>query len=77
MDFQIWKQRKVKYVCIRCLNSMMIREDVSTLSEIDYFLVLNTDTMVWDKGKYVGTPPLTRYGHTTTSIGPHLLIFGN
>jgi len=52
------------------------KEDNPNVSEIDYFMVLNTDTMTWEKGKYVGTPPLTRYGHTTTSIGPHLLIFG-
>lgn len=43
---------------------------------IDYFLVLNTETMSWESGKYLGTPPLSRYGHTTTSIGPHMLIFG-
>jgi len=39
-------------------------------------MVLNTDAMTWEHGKYVGTPPLNRYGHTCTSIGPHLLIFG-
>jgi len=27
-------------------------------------------------GKFEGTPPLNRYGHTATSIGPHVLIFG-
>lgn len=45
-------------------------------SKTEYFMVLNTDSMTWEHGKYVGTPPLNRYGHTTTSIGPHLLIFG-
>ena len=45
-------------------------------SDIDYFLVLNTDNMSWEKGKSVGVPPLNRYGHTSTSIGPHILIFG-
>ena len=49
-------------------------------------MVLNTDTMSWENGKYYRTPPtsnyssfifpLDRYGHTTTAIGPHLLIFG-
>lgn len=24
----------------------------------------------------MGVPPLNRYGHTATSIGPHILIFG-
>jgi len=52
------------------------KDDNTNPPDIDYFMVLNTDTMTWEKGKYVGTPPLTRYGHTTTSIGPHLLIFG-
>lgn len=32
--------------------------------------------MSWKKGKYIGTPPTTRFGHTSTAIGPHLLIFG-
>ena len=32
--------------------------------------------MTWEKGKFEGTPPLNRYGHTSTSIGPHVLIFG-
>ena len=41
-------------------------------SDIDYFLVLNTDNMSWKKGRYIGIPPLNRYG----SIGPHILIFG-
>jgi Rab9 effector protein with kelch motifs len=33
--------------------------------------------MCWERGKYEGTPPLSRYGHTANSIGPHILIFGN
>eukprot|EP00828_Plagiopyla_frontata_P027573 TRINITY_DN3579_c0_g1_i4.p2 TRINITY_DN3579_c0_g1~~TRINITY_DN3579_c0_g1_i4.p2 ORF type:complete len:104 (-),score=16.21 TRINITY_DN3579_c0_g1_i4:5-316(-) len=44
--------------------------------EINYLTVLNTETMSWEKPKAIGTPPLNRYGHTTISIGPHLLIFG-
>lgn len=32
--------------------------------------------MSWKKGKYIGVPPTTRFGHTSTAIGPHLLIFG-
>lgn len=32
--------------------------------------------MIWETGKYIGTPPMNRYGHTTTSYGPHMLIFG-
>ncbi len=33
--------------------------------------------MTWEKGRYEGPPPLSRYGHTASSIGPHILIFGN
>jgi len=32
--------------------------------------------MSWKRGYYIGTPPTTRFGHTATAIGPHLLIFG-
>ena len=32
--------------------------------------------MIWEKGRFDGVPPLNRYGHTATSIGPHVLIFG-
>ncbi len=39
-------------------------------------MVLNTDTMSWERGKFSGLAPLSRYGHCSTSIGPHLLIFG-
>jgi hypothetical protein len=39
-------------------------------------VVLNTDTMSWERGKFSGLAPLSRYGHCSTSIGPHLLIFG-
>lgn len=42
----------------------------------EYFTILNTDSMTWDKGKYAGQAPPRRHGHTSTIIGPHLLIFG-
>jgi hypothetical protein len=51
-------------------------EQIKNKDTLDFFIVLNTNTMTWEKGKYVGTPPFNRYGHSTTSIGPHLLIFG-
>lgn len=44
--------------------------------DIDYFVVLNTENMCWEKGKFEGVPPINRYGHTASSIGPHVLIFG-
>ena len=43
---------------------------------MDYFVILNTDTMSWERGQFSGMAPLSRYGHSSTSIGPHLLIFG-
>lgn len=42
----------------------------------DYFMIWSTNDMSWKKGKYIGVPPTTRFGHTSTAIGPHLLIFG-
>jgi len=47
-----------------------------TAENCDYFMIWNTDTMQWKQGKSIGTPPTTRYGHSSTAIGPHLLIFG-
>jgi len=32
--------------------------------------------MSWEKAKFIGNPPLNRYGHTATSIGTHVLLFG-
>ena len=45
-------------------------------TDIDYLIVLNTEKMQWEKAKYEGNAPRNRYGHTATSIGPHILIFG-
>ena len=42
----------------------------------DYFMIWSTDTMSWKRGKYLGQPQAARFGHTSTAIGPHLLIFG-
>lgn len=39
-------------------------------------MILNTETVSWEVGMNLKKPPLSRYGHTTTSIGPHMLIFG-
>ena len=32
--------------------------------------------MTWEKGEFSGSPPACRHGHTSTAIGPHLMIFG-
>jgi host cell factor len=42
----------------------------------DYFVILDTDTMTWNRVPVNGAPPQQRYGHTSTPIGPHLLVFG-
>jgi host cell factor len=42
----------------------------------EYFVILNTDQMTWERGQYIGLPPPPRYGHSATAIGPHILIFG-
>lgn len=47
-----------------------------TSDECDYFMIWSTDSMSWRRGKYMGQPPNPRFGHTSTAIGPHLLIFG-
>lgn len=47
-----------------------------TAEQCDYFMIWSTDTMSWKRGKYLGLPPSARFGHTSTAIGPHLLIFG-
>jgi hypothetical protein len=39
-------------------------------------MIWSTDSMSWKRGKYIGNPPTSRFGHTSTAIGPHLLIFG-
>lgn len=43
---------------------------------VNYLMALDTNVMQWRYAKYYGNPSLTRYGHTTCSIGNHLLIFG-
>ena len=43
---------------------------------VDYFVILDTDSMTWSRVGVNGVPPPQRYGHTATPIGPHLLVFG-
>lgn len=43
---------------------------------INYFKILNVDNLVWEICGFKRKPPANRYGHTTTSIGSHLVIFG-
>jgi len=42
----------------------------------DYCMTLRTSDMHWVRNKYVGVPAPSRYGHTATAIGPHLIIIG-
>lgn len=50
--------------------------DPNSKKPVDYMVVLNTEAMIWEMGKYLGSPPMNRYGHSATSYGPHMLIFG-
>jgi len=52
------------------------RIDKRESGNTEYFTILNTNTMSWNLATYKGKAPHCRYGHTITSIGPHLLIFG-
>jgi len=42
----------------------------------DYCMTLRTADMQWIRNRFVGVPASMRYGHTTTAIGPHLIIIG-
>jgi len=42
----------------------------------DYCVTLRTSDMTWVQNRYCGLPASSRYGHSTTAIGPHLIIFG-
>lgn len=44
--------------------------------EVDYCVSLRTSDMRWTTCRFEGVPASRRYGHTCTSIGPHLIIFG-
>ena len=43
---------------------------------MDYFRILNTNDFMWKLCRFKRKAPLSRYGHTATSIGTHLLLFG-
>eukprot|EP00747_Dinoflagellata_sp_TGD_P183514 gnl/TRDRNA2_/TRDRNA2_38437_c0_seq1.p1 gnl/TRDRNA2_/TRDRNA2_38437_c0~~gnl/TRDRNA2_/TRDRNA2_38437_c0_seq1.p1 ORF type:complete len:436 (+),score=62.16 gnl/TRDRNA2_/TRDRNA2_38437_c0_seq1:59-1366(+) len=42
----------------------------------NYCYTLRTSDMRWVPVKYSGVPASRRYGHSTTAIGPHLIIIG-
>jgi len=42
----------------------------------NYCMTLRTSDMQWVKNLYSGQPPTSRYGHSATAIGPHLIVFG-
>lgn len=41
-----------------------------------YCWVLATGEMAWSPVRFGGAPPSDRYGHTTTMVGPHAIVFG-
>lgn len=40
------------------------------------FKILNVDKFVWEPYRFRKRLPQNRYGHTATSVGTHLVIFG-
>jgi hypothetical protein len=49
---------------------------IVTQGTSEYFKIWSTETMSWDSGQFLGKIPCPRYGHSATSIRPHLLFFG-
>mmetsp|Transcript_9225 Transcript_9225/g.22639 ORF Transcript_9225/g.22639 Transcript_9225/m.22639 type:complete len:386 (+) Transcript_9225:121-1278(+) len=39
-------------------------------------MILRTSDMTWSEVRYTGVAPCTRYFHSCTTIGPHLIVFG-
>lgn len=42
----------------------------------DHCMTLRTADMQWVSNRFVGVPAPSRYGHTATAVGPHLIIIG-
>lgn len=59
-----------------CTSGLKAKQGDTIADSCDYFMIWNTELMAWKQGQYVGNAPTQRYGHTSTAIGPHLLIFG-
>lgn len=54
-----------------------IREKKETLKPNESsIMALNTNNFSWEEIVFYGELPPNRYGHTCTTIGSHLLIFG-
>mmetsp|Transcript_5502 Transcript_5502/g.3155 ORF Transcript_5502/g.3155 Transcript_5502/m.3155 type:complete len:209 (+) Transcript_5502:333-959(+) len=58
------------------LESNSTKKSQSGSGDCEYFRVVNSVSMEWDYGAYMGASPLARFGHTATPIGPHILLFG-
>lgn len=52
------------------------RNEEKDLDQVSYFKILNTNKFCWEDCKFKKKAPGNRYGHSTTTIGQHLLIFG-
>lgn len=58
-------------------NTSGIREKKDSIKTNEpYVMALNTKTFSWENVVYFGELPPNRYGHSSTTIGSHLLIFG-
>ena len=51
-------------------------EDITQHKEIEYVKNLNVDKLMWEGSNLKKRLPKCRYGHSATTIGPHILIFG-
>ena len=58
-------------------NVSGIRDKKETPKSNDsYLMTLNTKNFSWEEMSYFGELPPNRYGHSCTTIGSHLLVFG-
>lgn len=48
----------------------------NTKSHEPFLMALNTKNFSWEDVQFFAELPPNRYGHTCTTIGSHLLIFG-
>lgn len=53
-----------------------LRKNEHEEGEVGYFKILNTSDFSWEGFKFSCKVPINRYGHTATTIGQHILVFG-
>ena len=58
------------------IDSNKKEENYKQYVSVEYFKSLNVDKLVWEETMNRKNIPNNRYGHTATTVGPHILIFG-